>query len=97
MSWVYGRVLCRFGNPERFIKYESNASCDKCANRFQTHKSSYILESSNFRQITFWCARCFEKKKVELGNCSRLDFIQRINRNLIIGMPFKWDRDFVTD
>lgn len=96
MSWVYGRVLCRFGNPERFIKCESNVSCHKCRPKFQTHKSSYILDSSSFRGMTFWCTLCFEKRKVKLGKCSKLDFIQNVNRHYLIienHPPFKWDRD----
>jgi hypothetical protein len=99
MSWEYGRVLCRNGNPERFKKYESNVCCYNCLSitHFKTHKSSYIVEDSNFRVIRHLCVRCFEKRKIELGKCTKLDFIQSINRRFAIQMPFIWDRDFLTD
>lgn len=100
MSWEYGCILNSWSFPERFKRQESNVSCYHCrVGEFSTHNSSYIIESSVNRIVIHLCTRCFEKRKILLGKCSRLDFMQSISDVKFVRRfgTFKWDRDFLTD
>ena len=99
MSWEYGRMLNSRSFPERFKRQKSNVSCYHCRGGFSTHDSSYIFESSVNRLVIHLCESCFEKRRILLGKCSRLDFMQSISDVKFVRCfsKFKWDRDFLTD
>jgi hypothetical protein len=91
-------MLNSYSFPERFKRQKSNVSCDYClAAEFSTHDSSYICESSVNRVVIYMCKRCFEKRKIQLGKCSRLDYMQSLSGVHRWFGTFKWDRDFLTD
>jgi hypothetical protein len=80
MSWEYFLPLCRYGGAERHKKEESNNNCYTCLrNQIITHKSSYIIEDSNYLLIITVCKYCYEGRKNILGKCNELYFIHKKN------------------